>query len=78
MTGRHMLVLAIAGVLLAGCGGDATPDTAGQASDTMTQRQRDSAIGRSALPGARGVSRALEVSDSAAARDSLQRAIGEP
>lgn len=33
-----------------------------------TQRARDSALGASALPGARGVRGALEVSDSAAAR----------
>jgi len=36
----------------------------------LTQRQRDSAIGASSLPGARGVTRALEASDSAAARSS--------
>lgn len=78
MTARHMLTLAMAAVLLAACGGDAGPDTAQQQRDTMTQRQRDSTLGASSLPGARGVSRALEVSDSAAARDSLQRAIGDP
>ena len=78
MTARHTLALAIAGVVLAGCGGEAGPDTAQQQRDTMTRRQRDSAIGQSSLPGAHGVSRALGVSDSAAARDSLQRAIGEP
>lgn len=77
MTVRHLLALAITGLVLAGCGGDAGPDTA-QPRDTMTQRQRDDAIGQSSLPGARGVSRALEVSDSAAARDSLQREIGDP
>ncbi len=37
--------------------------------DTLTQRQRDSAIGASALPGARGVRGALGVSDSAARRN---------
>ena len=78
MSARHMLAFAITGAVLAGCGGGAGPDTAQQQRDTLTQRQRDSAIGQSSLPGARGVSRALDVSDSAAARDSLQRAIGEP
>lgn len=33
-----------------------------------TRRERDSIIGRSALPGAQGVRRALEASDSARAR----------
>lgn len=36
----------------------------------LTQRQRDSAIGASSLPGARGVTRALDAADSAAARSS--------
>lgn len=42
----------------------------------LTQRQRDSAIGASSLPGARGVTRALEASDSAAARSSRLDSIG--
>ena len=37
--------------------------------DTITQRQRDSAIGASSLPGARGVRGALGVTDSAARRN---------
>lgn len=36
--------------------------------DPMTQRQRDSVIGASNLPGARGVQKALEAADTAAAR----------
>jgi len=43
----------------------------GEARREMTQRERDSAIGQSNLPGARGVSGALEVSDTAAARQRL-------
>lgn len=35
----------------------------------MTQRQRDSVIGASQLPGAHGVTRALGAADSAAARN---------
>lgn len=35
---------------------------------TLTQRERDSTIAASPLPGARTVGRALELSDSAAAR----------
>jgi len=45
--------------------------------DSMTQRQRDSAIGASSLPGAQGVKRAQRITDSLNARpaapDSLDR-----
>lgn len=45
----------------------------------LTQRQRDSAIGASSLPGARGVTRALGAADSAAARSSrLDSLSGQP
>ncbi|MGH7448106.1 MAG: hypothetical protein ACREK1_12435 [Longimicrobiales bacterium] len=58
-------VLAV--VLLAACAagddGEAAPR------DTLTRAQRDSVIGASSLPGARGVQRALEARDSANARD---------
>ena len=36
--------------------------------DTMTQRQKDSVLAQSALPGAQGVGNALAASDSAKAR----------
>jgi hypothetical protein len=36
--------------------------------DTMTQRQRDSVLAQSGLPGARGVGKALNAADSAKAR----------
>jgi hypothetical protein len=43
--------------------------------DTLTQRQRDSVVGASGLPGARGVQGALDAADSAAARNErLQQA----
>jgi hypothetical protein len=38
------------------------------AADSLTQRQRDSAVGASRLPGAAGVRGALRAQDSAAAR----------
>lgn len=37
--------------------------------DTLSQRQRDSALGASKVPGAPGVQRALQAQDSAAARN---------
>ncbi len=67
----RLLVMVVA---FAACGGGA-----GQANrpDTLTRRQRDSAIGASNLPGAQGVRGALQAQDSAAARnarlDSLAR-----
>jgi hypothetical protein len=42
---------------------------AAPAADTLTQRQRDSAVDASKLPGAQGVGRAQAVQDSAAARN---------
>lgn len=62
---KLMLVAALA--LFAACGGGG-PDDAGVSADSITQRQRDSAIGASGLPGAGGVQGALEASDAAAAR----------
>lgn len=60
-------------VLLAACSGadggraDTTEADSVQA-DSLTQRQRDSIIGESRLPGAGAVRRALEASDAAAER----------
>ena len=51
------------------CGGRAKP--AGSAADTLTTRERQEAIGRSGIPGATGIGKALEVADSAAARAAL-------
>lgn len=53
--------------LLAGCSGGG-PESAGVPADSVTQRQRDSAVGASGLPGARGVTGALDAADAAAAR----------
>ncbi|MGE0553274.1 MAG: hypothetical protein AB7R55_07575 [Gemmatimonadales bacterium] len=68
-------LLALAGIWLGGCGGGSSDDEV--AGDTLTTRERQEAIGRSGLPGATGINRALEVADSATARqaelDSLIR-----
>ena len=58
-------------VLLAGCSGDSA-DRATTEADTLTRAQRDSVIGASRLPGAGGVRRALEIADSAAAREAAR------
>lgn len=54
----------VAALLVTGCGGG----EASAAADSLSRRARDSIIGASKLPGAPAVRRALEVSDSAAAR----------
>ena len=56
------LLMALA--LASGCG--SSPRRA--AEPPLTERQRDSVLARSGLPGATTVGRALEVSDDAAAR----------
>ncbi len=43
-------------------------DDAGTPADTLTRRERDSVIGESRLPGARGVRGATRIADSANAR----------
>lgn len=61
-------------LMLAGCGKSERPSSA--TTDTLTRRQRDSVLGASRLPGARGIRGALTAQDSAAARnarvDSIQ------
>ena len=69
---RVRLVIAAA-LFTIGCAGSDTP---ANNRDTMTQRQRDSVLAQSRLPGAQGVGRALSASDSVRARnaqlDSIQ------
>jgi len=61
------IVLLLPVLLLAGCS-DGRGEPARPAGDTLSRAQRDSIIGASRLPGARAVQRALDVSDTAAAR----------
>ena len=72
----RVMTLIVGLVVVAACRGGGGAGS-GQRADTLTRRQRDSAIGASNIPGARGVRGALEASDSAAARrarlDSLSR-----
>ena len=46
--------------------------TAANNRDTMTQRQKDSVLAQSSIPGAKGVGMALKVSDSLKARTASQ------
>ena len=69
-----LLFASTAGLALACSSGDGGSDVTG---DTLTRRERDSLIGESRLPGARGVRGATRIADSAAARmrrlDSISR-----
>jgi len=60
-------------VLVACAKAERAPATA---RDTLTTRQRDSVLGASRLPGARGIQRAMRAADTAAAQnaraDSIQ------
>lgn len=53
------------------CGGGSPSSAADStaARDTLTRRQKDSITAQSELPGARGVGKALEAQDTAAARN---------
>ena len=60
-----LLVLPIIIIIAFACSGDPPGD---EARDSLSQRQRDSILGESALPGAQGVRGALRAADSAEAR----------
>ncbi|HEY0995311.1 MAG TPA: hypothetical protein VGD77_04930 [Gemmatimonadaceae bacterium] len=67
MADRRPTVLMAALLLLAaGCGGK---DTGAVADSTVSQRQRDSAVANSGLPGSQGVGRAMQLQDSQASRN---------
>lgn len=58
-------ILVVLAVFLTACGGRGSKASG---ADTLTQRQRDSILGASGLPGAQGVQKALQAADSAAVR----------
>jgi hypothetical protein len=72
---KRAMITGLGLAMLVACGGGGAGGA--QRTDTLTRRQRDSAIGASNLPGARGVQRALDAADTAAARrarlDSVSR-----
>ena len=60
---RHLVVSAV--LLTLACGGG---DSAKQAArDTLTERQKDSILAKSRIPGASGVGRAMTAADSTSA-----------
>lgn len=54
--------------VLAGCGGHGSRPASAGPGDTLTERQRDSILATSRIPGARGVGAAMRVADSTSAR----------
>lgn len=68
------LTTAVAVLVVAGCVARDEPKPAAR----KTERERDSVLGASKIPGARGVGAALRVSDSAAARRAREDSAGQP
>lgn len=65
-----MRILPLLLLLAAACGGASSSGADSTAArDTLTRRQKDSITAQSELPGARGVGKALEAQDTAAARN---------
>jgi hypothetical protein len=54
--------------LLAGCGGGQPRTSRAPAGDSLTERQRDSILAQSRVPGASAVGRAMRAADSTTAR----------
>ena len=75
MTKQRMAVLGLVGIaafVLAGCPGG---EEESAAQPPVDQRTRDSAIAESGVPGAGGVRGALDIADSAAARQARMDSI---
>jgi len=62
------IYLLLATTALIACGGDTGQKPAAINRDTLTERQRDSVLGQSRIPGASGVAKAMRVADSTSAR----------
>ena len=67
--------LVLLAILYSAC---AAPETAANNRDTMTQRQKDSVLAQSSLPGAQGVGMALKTSDSVKARQAQLDSASQP
>ena len=70
------IAVAAALALLAGCSNK--PQQAANNRDTMTQRQKDSVLAQSGIPGAAGVGMALKTADSLKAKQAALDSISKP
>ncbi len=74
MNARLLMLVAI-GTLA--CGGSERSQTQTVNRDTLSQRQKDSILAQSKIPGARGVGRAMTVADSVSARVQAADTVGD-
>jgi len=65
---KSWAVVALTLVTGGACGGGESDGRQGAGGDTLTQRQRDSMLSTSRIPGASGVGKAMKVADSTSAR----------
>jgi hypothetical protein len=63
-------------VIVTACGTTGDGDRSAVQGDTLTERQRDSILAGSRIPGARGVGTAHNAADSASARAQIADTIG--
>jgi hypothetical protein len=69
--------LVIALLVAAACGGGSGSAGRRAGGDTLSERQRDSMLSKSSIPGARGVGRAMSAADSASARVQAADTVGQ-
>ena len=75
--GRRFAVLSCSVLLVVGaCGGGGGSGGRRAAGDTLTERQRDSILAKSSIPGASAVGKAMTAADSAGARVRAADTIG--
>ncbi len=66
----------LSALLCVACGKPASDEGAASPGDTLTERQRDSMLAQSRIPGARAVGTAHNAADSASARVRIADTIG--
>lgn len=65
---RAVMTLGLVSIALTACSSGGKNTAAASDTTKLTQRQRDSVIGASKIPGARGIQKAQRAQDSAAAQ----------
>jgi len=71
---RRVSIFLILSTLMAGC----VAKSEGNNRDTMTQRQKDSVLGQSGIPGAQGVTKAQRAADSIKAQQARVDSATQP
>jgi hypothetical protein len=70
-------VVAVALMAVGACGGGESEAGRSAGGDTLTQRERDSMLSTSGIPGATGVGKAMKVADSTSARVQAADTVGQ-